>query len=677
MTTTPAIVRTTARSGKRRADCFFGLHFDHHAKRDDTILNERVSEQQVRRIIELTRCDYIQHDCKGHPGIAGYPDSQAGVSPSGLTADALAIYRNVTAELGVNLYVHFSGVWDNQAVEEHPQWGVTPPPAGRIKATSTFGPYVRERLIPQMLEVIDRYRVDGFWVDGDCWATEIDHCDEAIRRFREATGESQPPAGPGEANWLIWHAIHRDQFAAYLAEYVHAVHEKDPGCEVCSNWLHSTHAPEPIKAPVDFVSGDFTPSNAVNSARLEARYLSNVGKPWDLMAWAFVNVPGATGRAYKSAEQLQQEAAQVLALGGGFQFYFHPDRHGAFSEAQLALMERVAAFCHERKTTCWQSETIGQVALLLDTTSYYAASESVFRPWNGQYEAIKGALHATLDAGHACDVLADHQFNWQQDRYKVVLVPEWADVPVSMVEELTAYVERGGSLLVIGAAAAERFAPLLSKAGIELVGEARDELAYLQVNESQSSLGEAGAVPVAGRWRSLRVGGSAEVAGDRTPGVVEGLDAQPAVAMGQMGAGRVAVVPGSVGLAYRRSGTPWLRDWLDDVLCRLYKPIVRVEPEQGRATVDVVLRRKAGRTMVHLLNVADMPTAAADQPGGHIIDRVRPTGPLKVHINLKGRPRDVRIEPQGTLAASHWNASESTLTVNVPSVHLHIAIAIE
>ena len=37
--------------------------------------------------------------------------------------------------------------------------------------------YVDELMIPQLLELIDRYDVDGFWVDGDLWAVAPCYCD--------------------------------------------------------------------------------------------------------------------------------------------------------------------------------------------------------------------------------------------------------------------------------------------------------------------------------------------------------------------------------------------------------------------------------------------------------------------------------------------------------------------
>ena len=69
-----------------------------------------------------TRPDWVQTDCKGHPGYTSWPTSVGSPSP-GVVKDSLRIYRDVTRELGIKLGVHYSGVWDARAVELHPDWG--------------------------------------------------------------------------------------------------------------------------------------------------------------------------------------------------------------------------------------------------------------------------------------------------------------------------------------------------------------------------------------------------------------------------------------------------------------------------------------------------------------------------------------------------------------------------
>lgn len=131
----------------RRSDSFFGIHFDLHPNKTDTTLGRNVSEEMVERFLARVKPDYVQYDCKGHAGYLGYP-SKVSRSPA-LVKDSLAIWRRVTARHGVALYIHFSGVWDSLAVEEHPEWARVRPDNGKEdRQTCTFGPYVDERMIP-------------------------------------------------------------------------------------------------------------------------------------------------------------------------------------------------------------------------------------------------------------------------------------------------------------------------------------------------------------------------------------------------------------------------------------------------------------------------------------------------------------------------------------------------
>ena len=50
----------------------------------------------------------------------------------------------------------------------------------------------------------------------------------------------------------------------------------------------------------------------------------------------------------KSAVQVQQEAAHVIAQGGGIQCYFPQKPDGSLALWQAGLMERLARFCRLR-----------------------------------------------------------------------------------------------------------------------------------------------------------------------------------------------------------------------------------------------------------------------------------------------------------------------------------------
>ena len=105
----------------RREQSFLGIHFDFHAGDDCKQIGKSVTPAMVKRIVEQVRPDYIQCDCNGHTGFSSYPTKVGNRAP-GFVKDQLRIWRNVTAKYGVALYVHYSGVFDSQALKHHPSW---------------------------------------------------------------------------------------------------------------------------------------------------------------------------------------------------------------------------------------------------------------------------------------------------------------------------------------------------------------------------------------------------------------------------------------------------------------------------------------------------------------------------------------------------------------------------
>lgn len=250
----------------RRSESFFGLHFDLHARDTDNRMGENVTRRMLENIIEKVKPDYIQCDCKGHPGISSYPTKVGNPAP-GFVRDPLRIWRDVTAQRGVALYMHYSGVWDNAAVKRNPDWARVDQNGnvdGRL--TSVFGPYADRLLIPQLKELCDDYSVDGVWVDGECWATTRDYSKSAIEAFRKETGFMEVPRKPTDPNYFEFTEFCREAFHRYFSHYVTELHKHDPGFQICGNWAFSSFMPEPVTIDVDFLSGDFSPNDGVNSA---------------------------------------------------------------------------------------------------------------------------------------------------------------------------------------------------------------------------------------------------------------------------------------------------------------------------------------------------------------------------------------------------------------------------
>ncbi|MCY2952562.1 MAG: hypothetical protein NTU53_11380 [Planctomycetota bacterium] len=637
----------------KRAESFLGIHFDFHAGPDCKEIGKNTTRPMVENIINLVRPDYLQIDCKGHRGMCSYP-TKVGNPATGFVGDPLRIWRDVTAERGVALYMHYSGIWDAEAIIRHPEWAAVNPDGKRNdRITSPFGPYADELLIPQLRELAGVYGVDGVWVDGECWATVPDYSEKALKAFHEATGITNVPRKPGEANWFEFLQFHRQAFRGYLRHYIAEVKRTHPDFQICSNWAYTDHMAEPVNAPVDFLSGDYSPEDSVNSARLSARYLARQGKPWDLMAWSFTRQPGQGGATQKSAVQLQREAAIVLALGGGFQAYFKQKRDGSIFDEQMPAMAEVAEFCRARQAICHHAEAVPQVALLLSTAAHYRQINGLFPR---DLSRVSGVLQALLENQLSVEVLGEHHLTGRMERYPLIVVPEWTYLEPKFRDELVAYVKAGGSLLLIGPASAAMFQAEL---GVGLEGTPRSEPRYLAHNGSLT--------PAKGMAQTAKLGQQAQPFGQLHATNDASSPSQPAAGIAPLGKGKIAATFFSIGQQYAATPDPLTRQFANDLVRRLFPmPIVEV---QGSSDVDVSLARNHGKLQVHLVNTS----------GPHqkepILESISPVGPLTVNIRTTVRPTKMVLEPGSRPVA--FNYENGVARATVPRLEIYDILVIE
>jgi len=640
-----------------RKQCFFGIHFDLHPQKDDTALGRDVSEEMIEDFLARVKPDFVQYDCKGHAGYLGYK-SNVGTSSPGIVKDSLEIWRRVTARRGVALFIHFSGVWDTVAVEEHPAWArVGPDGKPDPDKTSTFGPYVDELMIPELKEASSRYNLDGVWVDGECWAVAPDYSEAAAAAFREATGIAALPKSKNDPGWLEFLELNRAQFRRYVRHYLDVLHQARPGFQIASNWLYSTLVPERPELPVDYISGDYLGSGPISTARLEARYMAQTRRPWDLMAWGFTTTPGDAGIIFKSSAQLTQESAVVLAQGGGFQIYYQPTRAGMIDKRNIGVMARVAAFCRARQKFSHKSETVPQIGVLLSTRSLYRTSDRLFGSWGSAIDPGRGMLDALVENQFPVDVIPEWKLDEAAAAYPLIVVPDWPDTGGAVKKTLTAYVEGGGRLLVIGAANAALFADLI---GARLTGSPSRVQTYIPGDEVFAHAG--------GLWQALEPMPGTEIAAQRFPTYDSARDGQPGAIVVRRGKGTVAAIPGPAGAIFAASHDGALRQVIRGVVKRIFEPVLSVEAPH---TVEAVLRRKDGAVLVHLLNSTAMQVAG-DYATTDFIPAVEN---IRVALRLPARPRRVTIEPAGKPLAGEWK--NGAWTGEVPHLEVHSIVRFE
>ncbi len=633
----------------KRADCFFGVHFDLHASEDIVDAGKTLTPEMVDTFLTKVRPDFIQIDCKGHPGISSYP-TKVGFHVKGFEKDPLKLFREVTEKNKVALFMHFSGVWDGKVVKEHPYWATVKANGERsTEKTSFFSPYLDTYMIPQLKELSD-YHVDGAWIDGECWAVEPDYGEESLELFTKETGITEIPRKSSDKYYPIFMEYTRSLFREHLNKYITAIHQYNPQFQITSNWAYSSLMPEKVTADVDYLSGDVTPQNGVYRSAFEARCLAPQGKPWDLMAWGFSWNGGKMPMNVKSSVQLEQEAAEIMAMGGGVQFYFQQNRDLSIKPWLATTLSEIATFCRARQQFVHKAKAIPQIALLYPTASY---QKNGSRPFSNGTGMLQGALNLVLDGQQSVEILMEHHLRGKMNQYPLIIIPECDYLETSFLEELKKYAADGGNLLIIGTETAKLFEKEL---GIILLVKTEEEQAFIATSDKigaiRSSIAEVELIPGVTSISNFYNGSDFRDKGTNISSSVN-----------RFGKGKVAGVYFNAGSAYLEYKSPVLRDFIGNQIAELFpKPLVKVT---GSHLVHVTTNQLNGKMFVNLINMAGEHTNQTAI--GY--DEIPSLKGLTVSICTANKPAKIVLQPEGKELEFDFQNGVSKVVVSELAIH--------
>ncbi len=633
---------------KKRSDCFFGIHMDFHATAADNEIGKTFTAETIDSFLTAVKPDFVQVDCKGHPGYTSYP-TKVGSQTGGYTKDILKIWRQVTLKHNVALYVHYSGLKDIKAVRDHPNWArVAEDGSLDNENTGYMGAYADSLLIPQLKELAD-YGVNGAWVDGECWATNLDYSTAMLQKFTTELGIANIPKLPTDPHYKTFVEFNRTAFRQYLRKYVDAIHAYNPGFQITSNWSYSSMMPEPVDVNVDYLSGDVAGQNCVYNAAFQARCLALQGKPWDLMSWGFTYSfePDGNLAGPKSLTQLEQEAAEITAMGGGYQSYFTQNRDGSIKPWYFPLMAKLGSFCRARQPFCKGAQAIPQIGLWYSTHSVRNQTSQVYG-WNSRQ--LECNLSLLMDGHHNVEILMDHQLGKKIDQYPLIVMPEWTGLDTALQARALQYVKQGGNLLITGAEAVAAFEPFL---GVTFAGTAVKKDIYIGFNNQLTVI----KAPV---QAVVPKAGTAAIGQFYTTDDFRFGTGNPVATIASLGKGKIAAVYVNMGNAYYNYMASGYVNIMGAVIEQLLpNPKIKVT---GSNYIHTALNEKDGKWYVHIINTA----------GGHFnnkvyeYDSIPATATLNLQINA-GKPiKKVVLQPAGTTLG--FSIKNGMVYVKIPPV---------
>lgn len=647
----------------KREDGFFGIHIDLHANFDDKEVGLDVTPEAVIHLLDRVKPDFVQYECKGVQGYASYP-TKVGTQAPGLVNDALAVLRAITKERGIGLFIHYCSLMNVVGVQEHPEWALySEDGVPRKEIVSVFSNMSDELMIPQILEASQMYDLDGVWVDASCWMTDIDYSKKALQLFSEETGIKQIPRKPEDKYFKELLNFNRLYITKYINHYTKALHSKNANLQIADNWFYSTFAPLPLEADVDFLSGDIANDDAkkissLEQVKVEARFLSSRGLTWDLMSWGSArDVVGSYGM--RTSKDLSIEAATIIAQGGAFQLYYYPVRTGFIPEYMIDTMAEVSEFCRLRKEVSFKTETIEQVLLINSEPSYFDRVKYPFNSTIGALDTVNGMLQALLDLYYSVDVKTEHQLTLEVLlKYPVVVLPQCHLLERKFRDMFLKYAYNGGNLVVIGSESTK----LIKKGlGVSFVGEETNINAELKWNDKVAS--------IPGDWQHVELI-TAQAIGFRNSNNDNRLKGEIASTMNNYGKGKIFAVYGPLSIAYFNSHHPNIKGFLGSMMkVAFVEPMVKL---QTQAKVEMVIRKKDNRILVHLINVSIIPYSKRYITS----DYIPPTGKIEVYVKLDKNPKDVKLVPNSGDLAWEWKNGTVHLTISNVDIHSIIEVSV-
>ncbi len=645
--------------------CRLGLHVDFHAGTHDHELGAGADPDVLVAQLERMDVDFVQIDTKGGGGYTSYfaQTPGANVCPV-LKGDLVKAWRSATRRLGLPLHAHWIAMGDILACAQHPDWR-------RVDATGQpdpqrlcyRSPFADEYMIPQLLELVGGWELDGVWIDAEAWSMQPCWCD----RCREAYGKA-PPDAPGDPDWSDWVMFHRRSFDEYVNRYADALHAKFPNCRICDNWSLTLSQPGRPGLRVDFISSDDAAMYGVENIRLEARFTSTRGLPWDFMQWLFYGARAmhepTVPQSVRPLEHIQQEAAYILALGGNHQIYENPSprRDGGLIDWRVDRIAAIHRWCRSRLELCQNTAPWEDVAILNSEHHHARHVTGQNLLWSFDHNALRGAVAATLARHRGVDILDEWALRPRLAKFALLIIPEQSDISPALIAEVKAWVADGGRLCLSGAALPERW-------GADFLGIAPGDLLGEAVYHVPAGKGRA---PVwSKQWRPVTLRGATALGLlSRSDDLQRHVTAHPAATLHRVGAGAVAWLPYDAFAFFERGRYALIREFLGGVLDALGGP--RELQITAPLAVEPILRRQGARRIIHLINRSAGWSTGPNDPA---VEEIPPVGPVELRLELPARPRTVSAAWEAGKLSWAWD--DGFVRIQLNRVLIHEAILID
>lgn len=415
--------------------------------------------------------------CKSHLGLNYWPVPVGAIHPAAKNRDLVGELHSALLARSIAPAAYHSVVFDNWAVENHPEWAALPIShrkgidrpwlRGRYGTASVANPEYREYEQTQIRALLERYEFDALFLDMVFWnAVSIDEASTAA--FREHTGRDIPTRLDWtDPDFLEFQSAREQWLRSFLDELVATAKDVRPEIAITHNLAFGTHGwytGQKITGSNvdDFASGDIYGGR--DEQLVISKIMQRLGRrqPAEFMTTCAVDL--RRHGAVKSEHMMTVEALGTVAHAGAFLFIDAIDPRGAIN---LDVYRRVGrAFDHVR---AFESEVGG---VPIEDVGIYYSNDARVLPWESGTELADIGLdrprgmetgksllpHVTavteaaakLQRAHILFGIVTEDSLDALENYRVLILPDLVRINDRELQAFRRYVRHGGALYASG-----------------------------------------------------------------------------------------------------------------------------------------------------------------------------------------------------------------------------------
>jgi len=171
---------------KPRRDGLSGICLDLAPRAADSKIRSEISCGHIRQCLQEVHPDSEQFVFNGRGGWQDFYPSLISRSSRGNVQDSLALWRRVTAQAGVNLFIHCSGPWDSLRPKYLASWArLQRDYSGNNRQTNLCKSYPQNLRIPQWLKISEQYKPARAWIDWKSRLSQPNYSSTALAATRD------------------------------------------------------------------------------------------------------------------------------------------------------------------------------------------------------------------------------------------------------------------------------------------------------------------------------------------------------------------------------------------------------------------------------------------------------------------------------------------------------------